>query len=103
LPDNTRSADSSWRAESQRLKELITRCSTMPEGVRGEFEARIAKIEQALQPNVRGLINSCFWCAPNNRVLSLRSNFSLFPFDYRERPVSQADVFFVVSALLHRM
>jgi hypothetical protein len=103
LPDNTRSADSSWRSESQFLKGLMVRFPEIPQNVRVVVEARIAKIESALGPNERGLIDSCFWGAPNGRQLSLRSNFSLFPFDYRDRQVSQADVFFVVSALLHRM
>jgi len=103
LPDNTRSTDSSWRAESQLLKELITQPSLLLPNVRTGIEARIATIERALDLNERGLINTCFWNTPGGHALSLRSNFSLFPFDYHNRQVSQADVFFVISALLHRM
>ena len=103
LPDNTRSVDSSWRAESQLLKELITRFSAMPEHVRADINSRIIRIERALDSNERGLTDACFSPGPTGRALTLRSNFSLFPFDYDHRQVSQADVFFVVSALLHRM
>lgn len=103
LPDNSRANPSVWSDEAKLLGQLCLEVPLLSTEARGLIDERIAVIETALRPDVKGLVDNAFWPRSDMASLALRSNFSLFVFDYSALQVSQADVFVAMSALFHRM
>jgi hypothetical protein len=50
-----------------------------------------------------GLISEVFWPTPDGDELRLRKGFALFNFSYNKDLVSQADVYFTISSVIHRL
>jgi hypothetical protein len=102
LPDNTRQEPSVWSEELTWIKKLILESKPAQASLVQFLESRRKELESA--PNAGGLIENVFWPKSDLRSpLTLRSNFSLFDFKYRESDISQADVFCSIAVLLHRM
>ncbi|MFC7518472.1 hypothetical protein ACFQUU_26015 [Herbaspirillum sp. GCM10030257] len=50
-----------------------------------------------------GMSDALFWPDKNGRALQIRTNFVLLPTDDGRRTLTQADIFFVISALLNNL
>jgi hypothetical protein len=61
-------------------------------------EARLQDLEAT---EGTGLRSHLFWDRPDGTELRLRPNFAFWSFNYGNRSVSQADIYFTIAAILH--
>jgi hypothetical protein len=74
----------------------------LPNSQRQLFENRLGVLLDAQSENKKGLINDLFWSAPfSNTRLRLTQGFVYLPREMDASAISQADVFFVISSILH--
>jgi hypothetical protein len=68
-----------------------------------EIANRISILEKSQSKANRGLSDDLFWPSSQGRSLKLRPGFAFISFDYLERGITQADLYFVMTSVLHHM
>lgn len=103
LPAGQGHIRTSWDDERHVLRALSDECGDV--AARELIEARLSVIDDSQDDSRRGLVDNVFWPSTSAQRLSLTPGFVFLPSALAEQPerVSQADVLFVVSALLHRL
>lgn len=96
LPDCA--VDHSWSTELDVLKGLRDWCE-QEEAVPTEIDQRICILEQSHE---KGLIDGIFWPSHTGDPLRLRGDFTFVATYGGQKVLSQADVFVIASAILHR-
>lgn len=102
LPDRT-SEGESWTEEIDFLLKLRDFCLRKDSNFPSQFEMRLDTLSAASGRQVKGLSDDAFLFKPDGARLSLRRNFAFFPFKHVATTVSQADVYFTVSAILNNL
>lgn len=101
--DNPFHLDTSWDEEEKLLKKL--RDFTSDKDSHAWIDAR-SKVLGSVGSS-RGLYNNVFWNASQSdgksQPLVLRRGMAFLKFEYAEGAISQAEVYFAVSAILHRL
>lgn len=90
----------SWLQEIDLLNELLEWIDS--EGRERPIELT-NRLELLLNAPEHGMSNKLFWPNPNNIELSIRPDFTLLKVEGGERKLSQADIYVVISALLHSL
>jgi len=103
LPDNTIMRASIWTQEIILLKQIRERYFDQAGFPEEALETRIGLIQKAEGNNTGGLRHDLFLNDYHGRSLSLRENFAFVDFDYSAKPLTQAEVFFSVSCVLHQL
>ena len=96
LPDCT--ADHSWVTELELLKDVRDWCEQEGD-VPNEVAERIRFLEQSHE---KGIVDELFWPNHSGEPLRLRGDFTFVPTYGGTRELSQADVFVIAAAILHR-
>jgi len=103
VPDNTATGASIWTKEVsllQKIREMFFAHETFPEGA---VQTRIEWIQAAEGRDQRGMLNQIFLPTMQGAHLQLRPNFAFMRFPYDGGKVTQAEVFFIVSCILHEL
>jgi hypothetical protein len=101
LPDNTPYRQSIWDDETDLLRQLQQgRCSNP---AKKSVSARLEALERAGRDDERGLEDNLFWPTVGGEPLELRPNFAFFEPSQNSKPLTQAEVFFTISAVLHNL
>lgn len=103
LPDNTGFRPSIWTQEQIFLRDLDRMYMADERFPHEAIERRIGEIADAEGEEVGGLENTLFWNSKVGLPLRLRPNFAFLKFEYDEGSISQAEVFMVIKAILHRL
>lgn len=93
------SNEHSWEREYRLLQEVEYWCNLNGENVPPELTQRQQTLAAA--PST-GMSNDLFWSAPSGQALKLSADFTMIPTNDGKRPVSQADVYVIVSSLFHK-
>jgi hypothetical protein len=101
LPDNTAHRRSSWDEEQDLLLKLQRRKCT--ESLRKIVDNRLQTISSASARDRSGLEDELFWPTVDGKVLALRPNFAFFQPPSGSKPLTQGEVFFTISAVLHNL
>jgi hypothetical protein len=99
LPLGGSQSKTTWDLELELLDGLVAGCE--PGEARNSLEQRKNLIREASGQGVRGLSNDLFWSNAGRPRLELRPGFAFFPTWKEERKPSQADVYFIMVAVLH--
>ncbi|MEZ0487010.1 hypothetical protein [Fibrella aquatica] len=98
------SKNTSWLQEKDFCKQLI---ENLEQGdLRQEIaaiNARIEVIDNSMSVQEKGLSNHLFYPDTNGNELSLRKGFAFFDFLGYHQDVSQADVYFTISAVVNNL
>lgn len=89
----------SWKLEFEKLRELTHWADMEGIAIPIQITNRISVLQAA--PST-GLLDSIFWNAPTDSEMKLSSDFTMIPNEDGKRPVSQADVFAIVTSLYHQ-
>ncbi|KAF0813150.1 hypothetical protein IGB42_02551 [Andreprevotia sp. IGB-42] len=90
----------SWIAELDMLHELVQWADESDKKITDQIMQRIKFLSAV--PS-KGMAEGLFWPSNENMQLKIRSDFVFLTTDGGERDLSQADVFYVISALLHQL
>ncbi|OEZ86941.1 hypothetical protein JAB6_13550 [Janthinobacterium sp. HH104] len=93
------SGEHSWEREFRLLQEVEYWCDLNGEEMPAELERRQQILAAA--PAI-GMSDELFWGTPFGQSLKLAADFTMIPTDDGKRPVSQADVYVIVSSLFHK-
>jgi hypothetical protein len=93
------SEEHSWAREYRRLGDVKFWCELNDEEVPPDIVGRLELLAAA---PATGLTEDLYWPTPAGQPLGLAADFTMIPTDDGKRPVSQADVFVIVSSLLHK-
>ncbi|WP_194724052.1 hypothetical protein [Noviherbaspirillum malthae] len=91
---------SPWDRELDCIMVLLDWLETLDETVPPQLLARRKHLNEV---TATGMVNTLFWPDCSEQALAIRSNFVLLPTEDGRRPLSQADIFVVVSALLNNL
>ena len=101
LPMIRAGRQTAWDMERELLFGLIE--GVDEEVARDLANQRIQVIDEGASSEVKGLIDKAFHTRTNGEPLVLRSGFAFLPFDYEPGDITQAEVYFVISAVLHQL
>lgn len=101
VSDNTPDRPSIWTQEKQFLERLREKAAGRSDFPRNLVDRRIETICDAEGNEMKGLYQNLFWPSINGQ-LKLRSNFSIVS-DKLARQLTQAELYFVISSLFHRV
>lgn len=90
----------SWEREWDLWEVLLRTCED--EAARVLIKERIEALRESGTTAKRGMDNGLFWPSISGPQLTLRPNFAFYQFP-QPAAVSQADVFFVIIAILHSL
>jgi hypothetical protein len=102
VPDNTAHRRSTWDDETDFLLEL-QRLNSSDEELSEIISRRVTTITKASAENNAGLENDLFWPSIHDRSLTLRPNFAFFQSPPDSPLLTQAEVFFTISSVLHNL
>jgi len=101
---NNDSKSTSWLLEKDFLLELIETIEEQNlEKATSYFKNRIELINESLSTKLKGLANSLFYSDTSDNALKLRKGFVFFNFTDYDTDVSQADVYFTISAVFNNL
>lgn len=100
LPDPSAIRTNAWNDETGLLHKLLDGCSD--DALRIALETRRNLLDKAKDQTQRGLRDDLFWSSENGSALTLSPGF-VFLKDHDTTRVSQADVYSVISCLLHSL
>lgn len=101
---NKDSKNTSWLKEKDFITDLIE--LTEKESLTNAtdyFRKRIEIIDASLSTKEKGLANSLFYPNTANEELALRKGFAFFKFQDYTKHVSQADIYFTISAVINTL
>jgi hypothetical protein len=101
VPDNTAHRCSSWDDEQDLLLKLQRRKCTKK--LTEIIENRLQTISGASARDRSGVQDELFWPTVNGKPLVLRPNFAFFQPPSDSNPLTQSEVFFTISAVLHNL
>ena len=90
----------SWDREVDLWQEVLRTCED--ETTRSLIKSRLELLRQSGMITNRGMLENLFWPSLPGPELVLRPNFAFYQFPQPDT-VSQADVFFVIIAILHSL
>lgn len=93
--------DTSWDIEKIFLEEMLSIIELTDEPLYNFLNERLNVLID--NKKNRGLVDSVFIPTYHNEKLHLRKNFAFWNFDYDEKEVSQAEVFFTISNIITNM
>lgn len=101
---NKDSKNTSWLKEKDFITDLIdlTEKELLPKATI-YFRKRIELIDASLSTKEKGLANSLFYPNTANIKLTLRKGFAFFKFQNYTTHVSQADIYFTISAVINTL
>jgi hypothetical protein len=102
VPDNTPLRPSSWDDEIEFLKQLQRIFSADREAA-SILAARLEQLRLAGGDPQCGLEDELFWTTVDNKRLKLRPNFAFYRPPKGANPLTQAEVFFTMSCVLHNL
>lgn len=91
----------SWVSELRLLNEIVHWADIEGVDIPQEVMQRIQFLQN--KAPVTGISKQLFWPDSKGRQLEIRSDFTLLTTDGGKRPLSQGDIFVVVSAVLHNL
>lgn len=99
VPQGGQNELTSWDDEIALINKIKP---SLAKNQKKQFEDRLEVLLDAQSEKKRGLVNDLFWSAPfSNEQLKLTHGFVYLPREIDFHTISQADVFFVVSSVLH--
>lgn len=101
LPMFRAGRQTSWDRERVFLLQLIE--ATTDGETRALLEQRLSEIDAAASVETRGMVNQAFYRRLNGDPLVLRPGFAFLNFDYAAGEISQAEVYYLISATLHHL
>ena len=90
-----------WDEEAEFLRHLAERDNSAT--AQEQIGQRVADLRRAQSSEVRGLETNLFWGKPAGGELEIRPGFAFVDFDYSTKLLSQAEVYLVVLATMHRL
>jgi hypothetical protein len=102
VPDNTPYRRSTWDEETDLLL-TIQRLNASDEKLSDMVNGRVATITKASAKTNAGLENDLFWPTIHDQPLALRPNFAFFEPPQGSKALTQAEVFFTISSVLHNL
>jgi len=100
IPDDQHlSRGTSWDEEIELLNNLTKIKTKAFIAVKKDILNRIS----VLNENKDGLIPDLFWKTPDDNNMALRRGFAFFNFPYEKDKISQADVYFTISSIIHHL
>lgn len=90
----------SWEREGEFWTEILRGCED--QNARNIFKQRLEALRVSGSATNRGMDEGLFWPTLSGAPLVLRQNFAFYQFP-QPAVVSQADVFFVILAILHSL
>ncbi len=100
--DNADQVETSWDQERRFLNKFRNdESEKLDEPTLTWIEHRLGILQSAGER--RGLVNDVFCSRPNEDALALRRNMVFVTFDYKPGDITQAEVYFTVSAVLHAL
>ena len=101
---NKESKGTTWLREKDFIAELLEPLEDEALSVAAEFfKNRIALIDESVSTRQKGLANELFYPNTQNIQLQLRKGFAFFSFQDYITDVSQADVYFTISAVINQL
>lgn len=89
----------SWDQEERFLNKLLELNYEEISTIKEYIEVRCKRIKESKN----GLITDVFLNTPDDNFMSLRKGFAFFNFNYNRKKVSQADVYFTISSIIHHL
>ena len=102
VPDNTAQRRSTWDEEIDLLLE-IQRLNVSDQQLSAMISQRVSLITKASATATAGLEDDLFWPTIMGQQLILRPNFAFFPTARDAQQLTQAEVFFTISSVLHHL
>jgi hypothetical protein len=102
VPDNTLERESIWSSELDLLRRIFDENPDPRKFPVEIVSARIDQLERSVGDNLRGMSEKLFWPKTSGKELELSPNFAFTTQKISER-MSQADVYFVISCMLHKI
>lgn len=102
LPLSREGREDAWDQELRLLKQMLN-STKADDALSFVLKERITEIQNASSHSVKGLENNLFLKPVTGDQMKLQSGFAFLDFSYDQGDVSQAETFFVVSAILHNM
>jgi hypothetical protein len=100
VPQGGQNELTSWDDEIALINKITP---SLPKSEQKQFEDRLNILLDAQSCKERGLVNNLFWSAPfSNKQLKLTDGFVYLPLKMNLQTISQADVFFIISSVLHQ-
>ena len=102
IPDNTSQRPSTWDEETNFLL-TIQRINAADQELSDMISRRVDAIDRASSRTIAGLENDLFWPTISGQQLALRPNFAFFQPAKDSPMLTQSEVFFSVSSVLHNL
>lgn len=97
--DNPAQVNNSWQDESKYIAKL--QGEDLGEEVKSMLTSRKSTLDSV--GHERGLTDDVFWHSAQEKPLRLRPNMAFVTFPYKEGEISQAEVYFTLSSILHKL